>query len=40
MPTSKTSIGTQLNARSQSVPFLEQPAALDGTLPGDVGCDP
>mmetsp|Transcript_31081 Transcript_31081/g.29668 ORF Transcript_31081/g.29668 Transcript_31081/m.29668 type:complete len:232 (+) Transcript_31081:101-796(+) len=29
-----------LNAKSQSVPFLEQPAALTGTLPGDVGFDP
>jgi len=29
-----------LNARSKSVPFLEQPPALDGTLPGDVGFDP
>jgi hypothetical protein len=30
-----------LNAvRSKSVPFAEQPAALDGTLPGDVGFDP
>ena len=26
-----------LMARSKSVPFLEQPAALDGSLPGDVG---
>lgn len=31
---------TALNARSKSVPFLEQPPALDGTLPGDVGFDP
>jgi len=29
-----------LNARSKSVPFLEQPAALDGKLAGDVGFDP
>lgn len=29
-----------LNARSKSVPFLEQPPALTGTLPGDVGFDP
>lgn len=27
------------NARSKAVPFLEQPTALDGTLPGDVGFD-
>ena len=40
MPSGKTSIGTKLNARSQSVPFLEQPAALDGSMPGDVGFDP
>jgi len=29
-----------LSARSKSVPFLEQPAALDGKLAGDVGFDP
>lgn len=29
-----------LSAKSRSVPFLEQPPALDGTLPGDVGFDP
>jgi hypothetical protein len=29
-----------LNARSKSVPFLEQPAALKGNLPGEVGFDP
>jgi light-harvesting complex I chlorophyll a/b binding protein 1 len=27
-------------ARSKSLPFLDQPKALDGTLPGDVGFDP
>lgn len=27
-------------AASKSVPFLPQPAKLDGTLPGDVGFDP
>jgi hypothetical protein len=25
---------------SESVPFLKQPANLDGALPGDVGFDP
>ncbi len=25
---------------SESVPFLKQPANLDGSLPGDVGFDP
>lgn len=25
---------------SKAVPFLERPAKLDGTLPGDVGFDP
>lgn len=29
-----------LNAKSKSVPFLEQPPALTGTLPGDIGFDP
>ena len=31
---------TALNVRSKSVPFLDQPAALTGKLPGDVGFDP
>lgn len=31
---------TALSARSKAVPFLDQPAALTGTLPGDVGFDP
>mmetsp|Transcript_18831 Transcript_18831/g.17047 ORF Transcript_18831/g.17047 Transcript_18831/m.17047 type:complete len:225 (+) Transcript_18831:65-739(+) len=31
---------TSLNAKSKSVPFLDQPKALDGTLPGDAGFDP
>lgn len=26
-----------LMARSKAVPFLDQPAALDGSMPGDVG---
>lgn len=33
-------ISTVLNARSEAVPFLDQPAALDGSMPGDVGFDP
>jgi len=33
-------VSQSLNAKSKSVPFLEQPAALDGTIPGDVGFDP
>merc|ERR1712100_73183 len=28
------------NAKSKSVPFLEAPAALDGSMVGDVGFDP
>ena len=31
---------TSLTAKSKSVPFLEQPAALDGSMAGDVGFDP
>ena len=31
---------TSLAAKSKSVPFLEQPAALDGSMAGDVGFDP
>ena len=31
---------TALNVRSKSVPFLEQPVALTGEMPGDVGFDP
>ena len=31
---------TAVFARSKSVPFLDQPEALTGTLPGDVGFDP
>lgn len=42
--TSKPHISSRMsmaaNARSKSVPFLEQPQALDGTLAGDVGFDP
>ena len=29
-----------LRAKSASVPFLEAPAALDGSMAGDVGFDP
>ena len=31
---------SSLSAKSKSVPFLEQPAKLDGTMAGDVGFDP
>jgi hypothetical protein len=31
---------TALNVRSKSVPFLDQPPALTGKAPGDVGFDP
>lgn len=37
---SKTVSVTALNARSASVPFLDQPAALDGSMAGDAGFDP
>ena len=33
-------LSTSLNAKSKSVPFLDQPPALTGKLPGDVGFDP
>lgn len=36
----KHSPTTTLYARSKSVPFAEQPAALTGQYPGDVGFDP
>eukprot|EP00965_Chrysotila_dentata_P008840 288133-Pleurochrysis_carterae.AAC.4 len=29
-----------MQQKSQSVPFLDRPAALDGTMVGDVGFDP
>ena len=29
-----------LPAKSQSIPFMARPAALDGSLAGDVGFDP
>jgi hypothetical protein len=32
--------GVAMMAKSQSLPFLEVPAVLDGSLPGDVGFDP
>lgn len=38
MPTSPTE--PKLPIMSQSLPFMERPAALDGSLPGDVGFDP
>lgn len=33
-------IGLAAALRSKSVPFLEQPKALTGKFPGDVGFDP
>lgn len=39
-PASKVASSSALSAKSKSVPFLEQPAALTGKLPGDVGFDP
>mmetsp|Transcript_7520 Transcript_7520/g.12499 ORF Transcript_7520/g.12499 Transcript_7520/m.12499 type:complete len:228 (+) Transcript_7520:75-758(+) len=38
--TTSSRVSTALNVRSKSVPFAEQPPALDGTLAGDVGFDP
>jgi hypothetical protein len=31
---------TRVDAKSKSMPFLDTPAALDGSMPGDVGFDP
>ena len=31
---------TPLSANSQALPFMARPAALDGSLAGDVGFDP
>jgi hypothetical protein len=39
-PLRNVAVKTTLSAASKSVPFLEQPAALDGTYAGDVGFDP
>mmetsp|Transcript_40707 Transcript_40707/g.41563 ORF Transcript_40707/g.41563 Transcript_40707/m.41563 type:complete len:227 (-) Transcript_40707:164-844(-) len=39
-PAKQTRASQALNVRSKSVPFIEQPPALDGSLPGDVGFDP
>lgn len=36
--TARTSIA--LNAKSQAIPFLDAPPALDGSMAGDVGFDP
>ena len=35
-----SSVTSFATARSKSVPFAEQPAALTGQYPGDVGFDP
>ena len=37
---SNTRVARVSMAASPSVPFLERPAKLDGSLPGDVGFDP
>ena len=39
-PSTQIKSSTALNVKSKSVPFLEQPAALDGKSAGDVGFDP
>jgi len=40
-PASKAASSSVLSAaKSKSVPFIDQPAALTGKLPGDVGFDP
>lgn len=39
-PQAQSSSSTLMMAKSKSLPFLDQPAALDGTMPGDVGFDP
>jgi hypothetical protein len=36
----QAAMATALNVRSKSVPFLDQPPALSGKYPGDVGFDP
>lgn len=40
IPSAQIKSSTTLNVKSKSVPFLEQPAALDGKSAGDVGFDP
>ena len=39
-PSSNARLPMSIAAKSKSVPFLEQPKALDGTLAGDRGFDP
>lgn len=40
-PASKSTSSSVLSAaKSKSVPFMDQPVALTGKLPGDVGFDP
>mmetsp|Transcript_4647 Transcript_4647/g.10948 ORF Transcript_4647/g.10948 Transcript_4647/m.10948 type:complete len:210 (+) Transcript_4647:58-687(+) len=36
----KAKSAVSLNAKSTALPFLEQPAKLDGSMAGDVGFDP
>lgn len=38
VPAARTSVS--MMAKSQALPFAEAPAALDGSMPGDVGFDP
>ena len=39
-PSQNAGVLTSQTAKSKSMPFLECPPALDGTMPGDVGFDP
>lgn len=39
-PSSSATSNTVMMAKSASMPFLDAPAALDGTMVGDVGFDP
>jgi len=39
-PVQQTTSKAVLNAASKALPFMEAPAALDGTYAGDVGFDP
>lgn len=39
-PSQNAGVLTSQTAKSKSMPFLECPPALDGSMPGDVGFDP
>jgi len=39
-PGKQPTVTSLQGVRSKSVPFIEQPPALTGKLPGDVGFDP